>query len=310
MTPTSTAADVIEGVELSGQVAVITGASGGIGLETARALASAGATVVLANRASAKSDAAAAALRATMPDTVIELGELDLTSLAGVREFATWAGGRHERIHVLVNNAGVMATPFGRTADGFEQQFGINHLGHFLLTNLLMPRLLDAAPARVVTVSSHGHQLAGIDWDDPNYRRRDYEPWRAYGQSKSANLLFTLELERRFGPHGVHAFAVHPGLVATDLGRNLADDDRARFEQRMTQPGNLTKTAAQGAATSVFAAMSAELIDHGGSYLEDCHLSDAVAAHAADVADASRLWALSEELVGETFPAPEPIEGA
>jgi len=299
----STAADVIQGVDLSGRVAVITGASGGIGVETARALASAGATVVLGNRNAVKAEAAAADLRASVPGADVRLGALDLTSLASVREFAGWVGDHHDRIHILVNNAGVMAAPLARTADGFEWQFGTNHLGHFLLTNMLMRLLLAGAPARTVNVSSHGHRVSGIQWDDPNYHEREYEPWQAYGQSKTANLLFTLELERRFGDRGVHAYAVHPGVVATDLDRNLTEQDKARFGERMTKDGILTKTVAHGAATSVLAATSAGLDGHGGSYLEDCHVTDAIAPHAKDAALAARLWTLSEELVGQAFSA-------
>jgi len=299
---TTTAAEVIDGVDLTARVAVITGASGGIGLETARALASAGATVVLGNRNADKAAAAAEDIRTTVADAQVELGQLDLASLASVRDFAAWVTERHDRIDLLINNAGVMATPFERTADGFELQFGTNHLAHFLLTTLLMPQLLAAGSARVVNVSSNGHQLSGIGWDDPNYQAREYVPWEAYGQSKTANILFTLELERRFGERGVHAYALHPGVVTTELDRYLSDQDRTWVEKRITKGGIPRKTPAEGASTTVFAATSPELDQYGGAYLADCQRSDAVAPHACDLADAERLWALSEELIGPSTP--------
>jgi NAD(P)-dependent dehydrogenase (short-subunit alcohol dehydrogenase family) len=299
---TTTAAEAIEDTDLTGRVAVITGASGGIGLETARAFASAGATVVLGNRNPDKAEAAAADLRASVPNAQVELGQLDLTWLASVRQFAAWVNANHDRIDLLVNNAGVMATPFDRTADGFELQFGTNHLAHFLLANLLLPGLLASGSARIVTVRSNAHQMGGINWDDPGYDRSDYSPWPAYAQSKTANILFSLELERRLGDRGVHAYAVHPGVVGTDLDRYLGEQERTWLEKRVSQGGILTKTPAQGAATSVVAATSPELADHGGAYLEDCHVSTNIAAHATDSADATRLWALSEELVGQSFP--------
>lgn len=297
----TTAAEVIEGVDLTGRIAVITGASGGIGLETARALASAGATVVLGIRDASKATAAAADLHSTVPTAQVELGDLDLTSLASVRTFAAWVNGNHDRIDLLVNNAGVMATPFQRTPDGFELQFGTNHLAHFLLTKLLLPGLLAAESARVVTVSSGGHKMGGINWADPNYHTTEYSPWPAYGQSKTANILFTIELERRLGPRGVHAYAIHPGTVGTDLFRYLTDEGRTSIERRISDAGVLVKTPAQGAATSVMAATYPRLTDQGGSYLVDCHVSDDVADHAQDAEDAERLWALSDELVGESF---------
>ena len=277
---------------------MITGASGGIGLETARALASAGATVVLGNRNPDKAAAAAVDITTTVPGARVELGDLDLTSLASVRDFAAWVAEHHDRIDLLVNNAGVMATPFERTSDGFELQFGTNHLAHFLLTTLLMPQLLAAGSARIVNLSSNGHHMSGIGWDDPNYEVRDYVPWEAYGQSKTANILFTLELERRFGERGVHAYAVHPGVVTTDLGRYLSDEDRSWVEGRITKGGIPRKTPAEGASTTVFAATSPDLDQYGGAYLEDCQRSDSVAPHARDLADAVRLWTLSAELVG------------
>ncbi len=283
---TTTAAEVIDGTDLTGQVAVITGASGGIGLETARALASAGATVALGNRNAEKAAAAADDLRASVPGAEVELGELDLTSLASVRAFAAWIAERHDRVNLLINNAGVMATPFGRTADGFELQFGTNHLAHFLLTNLLVPQLLAGAPARIVNLTSNGHLMNGIGWEDPNFHEREYSAWPAYAQSKTANILFTLELERRLGDRGVHAYAVHPGLVGTDLFRYLSGDEQARLDRRVEKHGIYTKSPAEGASTTVLAATSKELEGSGGSYLEDCQVSSAVAAHAQDPDDA------------------------
>lgn len=301
-TESTTATEVIEGIDLTGRVAVITGASGGIGLETARALASAGATVVLGNRDAAKAQVAATALRASVAHADVELGDLDLASLASVRAFAAWVNGNHDRIDLLLNNAGVMATPLGRTSDGFELQFGTNHLAHFLLTKLLLPGLLASGSARIVTVTSSGHRLGGINWADPNYENSEYSAWPAYGQSKTANILFTIELERRLGQRGVHAYAVHPGTVGTDLFRYLTEEERTALGERISGAGIVMKTPAQGAATSVMAATSPHLADEGGSYLEDSHVSNSVAAHAKDPADAVRLWTLSEELVGEPFP--------
>jgi len=193
----TTTADVLEGVDLHDKVAIVTGASTGLGLETARALASAGAHVVLAGRDAARLDAAATTVRDDVPDAELETGVLDLTSLDSVRGFAEWFGATHNRLHLLINNAGVMYTPFERTAEGFEMQFGTNHVGHFLLTCLLVPQLLADPPSRVVNLSSGGHRGSDIVWDDPNYERREYDKFSAYGQSKTANILFSVELERR-----------------------------------------------------------------------------------------------------------------
>jgi NAD(P)-dependent dehydrogenase (short-subunit alcohol dehydrogenase family) len=289
---------VVEGVDLQGKIALITGASGGIGLETARALLRAGAEVVLANRDSTRSEQALAQLRDERPDAAVSAGVLDLTSLAGVRAFAESFGAQHSRLDLLVNNAGVMATPLQYTADGFELQFGTNHIGHFLLTNLLLP--LMSAPARIVNLSSNGHRIRDMRWEDPNWAS-DYSPWPAYGQSKTANVLFSVELERRLGSRGIHAYAVHPGVVTTDLFRYLSTDDRAALDSRITQGGTAYKTPQQGAATSVWAATAPELTARGGSYLEDCRISDEVMPYALDPAAAQRLWTLSEELVGQRF---------
>jgi len=298
----STATEAIAGIDLHGRVAVITGASGGIGLETARALASAGATVVLGNRSIEKSEAAVADLKAGIPDAQVEFLVLDLTSLASVRQFAEQFLARHDRLDLLVNNAGVMATPFERTADGFELQFGTNHLSHFLLTNLLMPAILAAAPARIVNLTSNAHFMSDMDWDDPNYDKREYASWPAYGQSKTANILFTTELERRYGPRGVHVYAVHPGLVGTDLMRYLSDEDRTWLDTSIQKNGATYKTPQQGAATSVWAATAPELEGQGGLYLEDCTVSERRSPYAVDAAAARRLWTLSEQMVGQQFP--------
>jgi NAD(P)-dependent dehydrogenase (short-subunit alcohol dehydrogenase family) len=303
----TTTDDVLDGVRLDGRIAVVTGASTGLGIETARALAAAGAHVVLAVRSDEKGEASAARIREEVPDASLEHAVVDLASLESVRRFGAEVTGRHPAIHLLINNAGVMYTPEERTAEGFELQFGTNHLGHFLLTALLLPSLLAGAPSRIVNLSSNGHRSAGIDWDDPNYERRPYDKFSAYGQSKTANVLFTRELERRYGDRGVHAYAVHPGVIATDLGRYMTREDLKALRARITEAAASTppsgssleyKTVAQGAATSVWAAVAPELEGHGGAYLADCRISDEDAPWTRDAADAARLWALSEELVG------------
>jgi NAD(P)-dependent dehydrogenase (short-subunit alcohol dehydrogenase family) len=287
------ASDVIEGIDLSGKLALITGASGGIGLETARALLRAGAEVVLANRSPEKSEKALADLRADVPGSVVSAAQLDLASLAGVREFA--ASFDRPRIDLLVNNAGVMATPLERTVDGFELQFGTNHLGHFLLTNLLLSRI--SGSARIVNLSSDGHRVADVNWDDAQWTT-GYSPWPAYGQSKTANILFTVELEKRLGAQGVHSYAVHPGVVTTDLYRYLSAKQKSSLDDRIAQQGRDVKTPQQGAATTVWAA-TADV--PGGSYCEDCAVSTAVEPYALDPTAAARLWTLSEEMVGQQF---------
>lgn len=300
----TTTDEVIEGVDLSGRLAVVTGASTGLGRETARALASAGASVVLAVR---DVDKGAEVLRSlpARPGASHEVQALDLADLDSVRAFAATFLGQHPRLQLLINNAGVMATPFERTAQGFERQFGTNHLGHFLLTVLLAPALVAGAPARVVNLSSGGHRASDILWDDPNFERTPYDKFVAYGQSKTANILFTVELERRLGPRGVHAWAVHPGMVGTELGRYMTRDDFAALVERAKRTGGALperKPIPAGAATSVWAAVAPELEGRGGGYLEDCSISDQHAPWALDPERASRLWAMSETFVGATLP--------
>jgi NAD(P)-dependent dehydrogenase (short-subunit alcohol dehydrogenase family) len=304
----TTTDEVLAGVDLTGRTALVTGASAGIGVETARALAAAGASVTMTGRDPGKLAAAAASVREGAPGADVATGELDLASLASVRAFAAdWLAG-HDRLHLLVANAGVMFAPEGRTDDGFEIHLGTNHLGHFLLTGLLLPALLADPPARVVALSSGGHAASGIVWDDPMFDRRPYDKMQAYGQSKTANVLFALELDRRLAGRGVHAYSVHPGMITTtDLGRTMTRDDyRSMVDRAKANPsgGGLppAKTEAQGAATTVWAAVAPELDAHGGAYLADCAVAQP-AAWASDPDAAARLWALSEELVGEPFPA-------
>jgi NAD(P)-dependent dehydrogenase (short-subunit alcohol dehydrogenase family) len=287
-----TAEEVLDGIDLGGTTALVTGASAGIGAETVRALAAHGAHVVAAARDTAKAEAALAG----MPGA-IEIGTLDLASLASVRSFAAWFTEKHDRLQLLVNNAGIMATPFDHTADGFELQFGTNHLGHFLLTTLLLPVLRASAPARIVNLTSAGHRASDVVFDDVNFEHRPYNKWDAYGQSKTANILFTVELERRLADDGVHAYAVHPGMVATELGRHMRREDVEELQQRAGNALPEIQPVSVGAATSVWAATAPELQGRGGVYLADCAISDDHTDYALDPTNARRLWALSEELV-------------
>lgn len=307
---TSTTDDVIAGVSLAGSVAVITGASAGLGVETARALAGAGAEVVLVARDMAKLDGVLAGLRDAVPGGVFHTCRMDLADLDSVRAAAAQVLDEHPAIHLLINNAGVMACPLQRTAQGHEMQFGTNHLGHFLFTCLLAPALVAAAPARVVNLSSAGHKFANIDLDDPDYERRDYDKWQAYGASKTANALFSVGLDARLRDKGVRAFAVHPGVIMTELSRHMDESDFQLLADS-SPPGEALsfKSVPQGAATSVWAATSPALADKGGIYLENCQIagpavhgaSTGVESYALDTAAADRLWALSEQMAGQSF---------
>jgi NAD(P)-dependent dehydrogenase (short-subunit alcohol dehydrogenase family) len=299
----STTDEVIAGQDLTGKVAIVTGASSGLGRETARALAAAGCEVYLAGRDEEKLAAAVGEIVEGDAGARVDSVRLDLTSLEQVRQFAEDFLARHDRLHLLINNAGVMNTPFEHTADGFELQFGTNHVGHFLLTCLLAPALLRDPPSRIVNLSSGGHMASDIVWDDPNFERRAYDPFGSYGQSKTANILFTVELERRLAGRGVHAYAVHPGLVATELGRYMTPELWSQLKERAKKGGGLPtrKSLEQGAATSVWAATAPGLEGAGGSYLADCQVSDHYAPWARDPASAARLWTLTEDLVGQQF---------
>jgi NAD(P)-dependent dehydrogenase (short-subunit alcohol dehydrogenase family) len=311
--PSSSASDVIGNADLRGKIAIVTGGYSGLGLETTRALAAAGATVVVPVRA----PSGARARTALAGIVNVELAALDLLDPASIAAFAAGfvAGGRP--LHMLVNNAGIMATPLARDGRGYETQFSANHLGHFQLTAQLLPALQKAGGARIVALSSRGHRFGGVDLADPNFQHRDYDKWKAYGQSKTANILFALELDRRAAASGIRAFSVHPGRIATtDLVRHLSEDDFRAFglldEHGKRVADTKSKTSEQGAATSVWCAVSPQLDGYGGVYCEDADISPAIAGDtpgdaagvrpwAINAADAERLWAISEALTGVTY---------
>ncbi|HEY8122224.1 MAG TPA: SDR family NAD(P)-dependent oxidoreductase [Myxococcota bacterium] len=312
----STTDQVLEGIDLTGKLALVTGASSGLGVETTRALAAKGARVVMAARDVAKIEQHAAAIRAKHPGAQLEVMELHLDEPASVRAFAKAFLAKHPKLNLLIGNAGVMACPLMRTAEGWEMQFATNHLGHFLLANSLTSALVAGAPARVISVSSAGHQFSPVVFDDIQFERRAYDKWASYGQAKTANILFAVELDRRLSGKGVRAFANHPGGIVTELGRHLTPEDikfiQDRAAQRTTTTGGMTwKTPEQGAATQVWGATAPELAGKGGLYLEDVQISGVAppkgsagcAAYALDAENAKKLWAVSEQLLGESFPA-------
>ena len=291
MAADTTTSDVLQGVDLTGRTALVTGASAGLGVETVKALQSAGCEVVGAVRDLDKG-------RGVVD---CDLVQLDLADLDSVRKAAVEIAQRLPRIDLLLNNAGVMACPLGRTAQGFEMQLGTNHLGHFVLTTALLPQLLDGS--RIVNVSSRGHLRSPMRWDDPHFRdESSYEKWTAYGQSKTANILFTVELEKRLGGQGIHSFALHPGVIMTELSRHLTEEDMVRMAKLMPKGGMVRKSVSEGSATTVYAATSKELDGLGGRYLEDCHVAEVTpgdgsagyAPYAMDSDEAARLWEWSQ----------------
>ena len=295
----TTAEEALGNAQLAGKVAIVTGASSGIGTETARVLALAGADVVMGCRSAAAGEAVAKTLRAGLPEDAgkIEVETLDLADLSSVRAFAEGFSRSGRPLHILVNNAGVMATPLGKTAQGSELQSGTNHVGHFLLTKLLRARLESSAPARIVNVSSALHtrgkasRLLETLERDPGYARRKYVPFDAYADSKLANVLFTRQLSKVL-PRAVEVFSLHPGVIPTNLTRSMGV-----IGSVFRAVGKLfLKTIPQGAATSVYAAVAPELTGQTGAYLADCQVKSP-SAEGRDDALAERLWAVSEELV-------------
>ncbi len=306
MTGHRSALQVVDGIDLSGKVCVITGASSGLGRESARALAAAGAHVILAARNLDALSQTAQWIAAEVPGALTSTVRLDLTALDSVRAAASAIRDIAPVIDVLMNNAGVMFTPLGRTHDGFEIQIGTNHFGHFELTRLLVPQLAAAGNARIVSLSSGGHVMGDVDFDDPNWESREYDKFVAYGASKTANILHAVEADRRLRDLGIRAYAVHPGTVATSLARYMSRSDFSQLRKHAAastaargEPtdGYLDFTSPDhGAATQVWAAVSPELADQGGLYVEDCRISETVAPYARDGQRAADFWTLSEKL--------------
>src|SRR5467141_2146588 len=318
---TSTTEDVLSGINLRGKRIFVTGVSAGLGVETARSLAAHGAHVVGAARDLKRAEAATAQVRkdAESNGGSFELVALDLASLKSVRACAEGLLKKGEPFDVVIANAGVLATPFGHTADGFETQFGTNHLGHFVLVNRIA-RLLRAG-GRLINLSSSGHRYSKVDLQDPNFERTPYEPFVAYGRSKTANILFAVAFDKRHRGQGVRAAAVHPGGIRTELGRHI-DPSRIQgiveqMNQQLAAEGKAPfqwKTIPQGAATSVWAGVVAPADEIGGRYCENCHvghvvadnvtisaISEGVRGYALDPKNAEALWKKSEELVEESF---------
>ncbi len=318
---TSTTDEVLSGVNLKGKRILVTGVSAGIGVETARALATHGAQVVGAARDLSKAEAATVQVRedAAANSGSFKLIPLDLAELKSVRTCADGLLAKGEEFDVVIANAGVMATPFGHTADGFETQFGTNHLGHFVFVN----RIASLIPTggRLINLASSGHRFANVDLEDPNFERTPYEPFVAYGRSKTANILFAVGFDQRHRERGVRAAAVHPGGIHTELARHMdpnqmkamIDQITKQLEEEGKGPFTL-KTIPQGAATSVWAGVVASADEVGARYCEDCHVgniiaddvtvsasSEGVRAYALDPDNAEALWKKSEKLVGESF---------
>ena len=315
---TSTTDDVLGSIDLSGKRVLVTGVSAGLGVETARALVAHGAHVFGTARDLSKAEAAVAPVhRDATSDGRIELIELDLASLDSVRSCADRLVADGRSFDVIINNAGIAHPPFGRTADGFETQFGVNHLGHFVLTNRIAH--LIAPGGRLVVVASAAHRMSDIDLDDLNYDHTPYDPFTSYGRSKTATMLFGVEFDRRHKSRGIRATSVHPGVIKTELARHV---DEAGIDAMMDKlnahraaAGEVLfryKTIPEGAATSVWAAFVADADDVGGRYCENCHVADIVQGpvdavaegvypYALDPERARALWHRSEAMVDERF---------
>jgi NAD(P)-dependent dehydrogenase (short-subunit alcohol dehydrogenase family) len=317
---TSTTEDVLSGIDLRGKRILVTGVSAGLGVETARSLVAHGAHVVGAARDLDKAKEATAQVRkdAATNGGSFELVELDLANLKSVRACADALLAKGEPFDVVIANAGVMATPFGHTADGFETQFGTNHLGHFVLANRIA-RLIRAG-GRLINLSSAGHRFSNVNLDDPNFERTPYEPFLSYGRSKTANILFAVTFDKRHRDRGVRAAAVHPGGIRTELARHMDAGQIQQLLDRINEQLGAEgktfqwKTIPQGAATSVWAAVVAPAEEIGGRYCENCHVgkivpddvtlnvgTEGVRGYALDPNNAESLWKKSEELVGESF---------
>lgn len=313
----STSKEVIAGIDLSGKTTIVTGGYVGLGLETTKTLVSAGAKVIVPARSREKAEKYLAGIENVQIET------MDLMDIDSINAFAERFLARDEPLHLLINNAGIMATPLNRDARGNESQFATNHLGHFQLTNRLWSALKKASGARVVNLSSRGHHFAPVEFDDINFEQREYDPWKAYGQSKTANILFTVLLDEKGKNDNIRAFAVHPGgILDTELARHLDPKDpifKGFFDENgkpFLDPFNGLKTIEQGAATQIWTATSPKLEHLGGIYTEDCEIAEVtdiyngtpgaeeiirkkgVMPYAIDREKADHLWTLSEKLIG------------
>jgi NAD(P)-dependent dehydrogenase (short-subunit alcohol dehydrogenase family) len=298
----TTAREILIGRALDGVTAIVTGGHGGVGLETTRALANAGATVIVGSRNVVRARAAVTGIPRVEVDT------LDLIDPTSIDKFAERFLASGRPVQMLINNAGIMATPLARDSGGFDSQFATNHLGHFQLTARLWPAIRKANGARVVALTSRGHAMASVDLDDPRFERRPYDKWVAYGRSKTANALFALTLDARARAHGVRAFSVHPGAVTTDLSRHVPEEELRVL--RAANPRNY-KSPEEGAATSVWCATSPQLDGMGGVYCEDVDIAEPLPAEskeargvrpwAMDAGLAERLWEKTEEWTAVRF---------
>ncbi|MEO9599104.1 oxidoreductase [Parasphingorhabdus sp.] len=300
--------EILAGVDLTGKTAIVTGGYSGIGLETTRALAGAGASVIVPVRDPAKAEENLSSVQGDVSSAKMDLADLD-----SVRDFAASVHGKIPSLDMLINNAGIMACPLDRVGPGWESQFAINHMGHFTLTKALMPWLAKADTPRVVALSSIAHKRNGILWDDIQFEKNDYEKWTAYAQAKSANALFANGLNRRMQDFGGRAFSVHPGGIFTPLQRHLPIEEQVELgwlnKDGSVPPmvAQIFKTPTQGCTTTLWAATSALLNDKPGVYCEDCDVAQLMdenslpyehcAPHITDDADAERLWDLSETLL-------------
>ncbi|MCW8194663.1 SDR family NAD(P)-dependent oxidoreductase [Proteobacteria bacterium 005FR1] len=313
----STALEIIKHQDLSGKTAIVTGGTSGIGKEMARALAAAGAEVILPTRNIEYGSAIADHLITDTGNSKVRIYEMDLADFDSVRRFADNFMTEYPRLEILINNAGIMASPLARTVQGYELHFAVNHLGHFLLTAALAPALAASASCRVVTLSSLAHRLSPVHFEDIHFDSRPYDKWVAYAQSKSANALFAFALNERLRTCGGLAFSVHPGAILSNLQCYKRQEEMQALggldDKGVTRKG--FKTPAQGAATAIWAATSRDLLHLGGAYCEDCQLAEpatdgnesrGVHAHARDPEAAAQLWEVSERLVDHPFTLPLP----
>jgi NAD(P)-dependent dehydrogenase (short-subunit alcohol dehydrogenase family) len=304
----TTTDEALDGIDLTGKTVLITGGTSGLGAETARAMASKGADVTITARTEAKGQATVDHIK-TSTGKIVSVEALELGSVKSIRAFAERINSSDRKIDILINNAGIMACPEGTTEDGFEMQFGTNHLGHFLMTCLITRSLTDGG--RVVVLSSSAHQMSDVMFDDIDMKTGGYDRWKSYGQSKSANALFAVELNRRLATRNIEVFSVHPGVIGTGLTKHLRIRDFLMFIPLMLTGAVKRKSVPAGAATQCFAGTALEIAGQGGRFLADCKIAEispekkndmtVVWPHAIDPEAAKRLWSVSAGLLGEKF---------